>query len=96
MEGLSVKGQGEAPTSWMQAAGASCLADVGGESVSLATRGQADMRGLDTAGRVVRQEQFRVSRVERHRARWAWLLIAASRVAPRAVTTGGGRRRDDQ
>ena len=34
-------------------------------SVSLATRGQTDMRGLVTAGRGVRLERVRVSRVER-------------------------------
>jgi hypothetical protein len=35
------------------------------EGVSLATRGQTDMRGLVTAGRAVRQELHRVSSVER-------------------------------
>jgi hypothetical protein len=34
-------------------------------SVSLATRGQADIRGLVTAGRCFRQERGRVSKVER-------------------------------
>jgi len=56
-----------------------------------ATRGQTDMRGLVTAGRAVRQELRRVSNVERGRA-GAGLLIARSRVAPRAAFTGLRRR----
>ncbi len=46
-------------------AGASCFVVVGLASVSLATRGQTDIRGLDTAGRCFRQERDRVSSVER-------------------------------
>ena len=46
----AVKGHGEAPVR-MVGAGASCFVDVGSVSVSLATRGQTDMRGLVTAGR---------------------------------------------
>lgn len=55
-------------------------------SVSVATRGQTDMRGLGTAGRAVRLERFRLSRVER---RTGVLLIAVSRVTPRAATVTG-------
>jgi hypothetical protein len=44
--------------------------------VSLATRGQTDMRGLITAGRAVRLERFRLSRIER-RPPGSVLLIAA-------------------
>ena len=46
-------------------AGVSCFVVVGLASVSLATRGQADMRGLVTAGRCFRLERVRVSGVER-------------------------------
>ena len=46
-------------------------------SVSLATRGQTDMRGLGTAGRAVRLERVRVSRIER-RAQ-VWNPVAAHR-----------------
>ena len=68
-------------------AGASCF--VGRSrwlSVSLATRGQADMRGLVTAGRAVRLERIAClgSSVAGRERR---LLIAVSRVAPRAAAT---------
>src|SRR6266702_309272 len=46
--------------------------------------GQTDIRGLSTAGRAVRLERGRLSRVER---RAGALLIAVSRVAPRAAVT---------
>lgn len=57
--------------------------DRGDERV-VATRGQTDMRGLGTAGRAVRLERDRLSRVE-HRP--LGLLIAVSRVAPRGAVT---------
>lgn len=56
-------------------------------SVSLATRGQSDIRGLGTAGRAVRLERFRLSSIERGLGVvGTGLLIGRSRVAPRAVT----------
>jgi len=50
MERPPVKGQGEAPV-WVVQAGASSSSAWSLISVSLATRGQTDMRGLVTAGR---------------------------------------------
>jgi len=52
----SVKWQGEAPPGG-EPGGASCFVGAVVVSVSLATRGQTDMRGLVTAGRAVRQER---------------------------------------
>ena len=67
MEWLPVKGQGEAPVR-IGPGGRLVLRRRGRVvSVSLATRGQTDMRGLVTAGRAVRQELVRVSRIERRR-----------------------------
>ncbi len=52
------------------------------------------MRGLVTAGRAVRRELHRVSRVERGRpSSDVRLLIAASRVAPRAATAAAWTKR---
>lgn len=48
--------------------------------VSVATRGQTDMRGLDTAGRVVRLERLRLSRIGRHTV----IRVAHSRSAGRS------------
>ena len=58
------------------------------------TRGQTDMRGLVTAGRAVRLERPLVSKVERdYRAeRVLGLLIARSRVTPRAAANDGTGR----
>ena len=62
-------------------------------SVSLATRGQTDMRGLGTAGRCFRQERDRVSSNEHHEPGGS-LLIGVSRVAPRAATGPLGNEAD--
>ena len=56
MYGCLSRGQGEAPVAEGSVAGASCFVSGGPVSVSLATRGQTDMRGLVTAGRAFRQE----------------------------------------
>jgi hypothetical protein len=61
--------------------------------VSLSTRGQTDMRGLVTAGRAVRLERFRLSRVERRPQ--GGLLIADPRVAPRAAVTAATADRSE-
>ena len=67
----------------MLGAGASCFVVVGTVvSVSLATRGQADMRGLVTAGRVF---GWSGSACLGSSVAHAGLLIADSRVAPRAA-----------
>src|SRR5699024_2046752 len=55
-------------------------------SVSFATRGQTDMRGLVTAGRWFGWSRVRLSRIERGPS-GSDLLIAVSRVAPRAATS---------
>ena len=89
MESLVSRGQGQAPREWGVVPAAP---DASSErllvSVSLVTRGQSDMRGLVTAGRLFRLERDRVSRNERGRVRGGnSLLIELSRVTPRAATS---------
>src|SRR5215212_9259716 len=57
-------------------------------SVSWATRGQTDMRGLVTAGRAVRLERSAAlgSNVTTGVDHERWLFIGVSRVVPRAAT----------
>jgi hypothetical protein len=57
-------------------------------SVSWATRGQTDMRGLVTAGRAVRLERSAAleSNVATGVDHERWLFIGVSRVVPRAAT----------
>ena len=61
--------------------------DTGPASVSVATRGQTDMRGLGTAGRCSAGAD-RVSRIERGTEvkNTTVLLIGVSRIAPRAAS----------
>ena len=70
-------------------AGASCFVVCLVVSVSLATRGQTDMRGLVTAGRGFGRSGTAclASSVARTDGVGAGLLIGVSRVAPRAATT---------
>ena len=60
----------------MVGAGASCFVVPVLVSVSLATRGQADMRGLATAGRCVRLERDRLSSNEHREGVLAGILAA--------------------
>src|SRR3954454_11282995 len=88
MEGCSVKGHGEPPSRVTSTAARASSLRLSVVSVSLATRGQTDMRGLVTAGRGVRQERTACleSSVARD-SRAVGLLIAVPRVAPRAAGT---------
>ena len=65
MECRVVKGHGEAPVPLVAGRAPRAWPVAVLASVSLATRGQTDMRGLVTAGRCVRLERVRVSRGER-------------------------------
>ena len=55
-------------------------------SVSLATRGQTDMRGLGTAGRWFGRNGTACLGSSVAVSQWDWLLIVGSRVVPRAAT----------